>query len=88
MSGLVICVFLKATGESSGVAEKVDDEEYEDEAGPSMCMEKNQTQSAVDITAQFVYERLKPNLVTDLVLTSLVSQLYFQQFCNSLQTTD
>ncbi|VDK78043.1 unnamed protein product [Litomosoides sigmodontis] len=64
---------VKASGESLGVAEKVDDEEYEDEAGPSMCMEKNQTQSAVDITAQFVYERLKPNLVIDLVLTSLAT---------------
>ncbi|EJW73804.1 hypothetical protein WUBG_15288, partial [Wuchereria bancrofti] len=64
---------MKGIGEIPAVAEKEDDEEYEDEAGPSMSMEKSQTQSAVDITAQFVYERLKPKLVTNLVLTSLVT---------------
>lgn len=71
-----ICLFLsflKGVGETPAIVEKEDDEEYDDEAGPSMSIEKNQTQSAVDITAQFVYERLKPKLVTDLVLISLVS---------------
>uniref|UniRef100_A0A0R3RPZ9 DUF3453 domain-containing protein n=1 Tax=Elaeophora elaphi TaxID=1147741 RepID=A0A0R3RPZ9_9BILA len=64
---------MKGIGETPAVAEKMDDEEYEDEAGPSMCMEKSQTQAAIDITAQFVYEQLKPNLVTDLVLMSLAT---------------
>lgn len=67
---------MKGIGEISTVVEKVDDEEYEDEAGSSIYVEKNQIQSAIDITAQFVYERLKPSLVADLVLMSLVSQLY------------
>lgn len=65
-------LFLKVIPKTSTVAEKEDDD-YEDEAGPSMHMEKSQTQSAIDITAQFVYERLKPDFVTNLVLTSLVS---------------
>lgn len=64
---------MKGIGETPAVAEKEDDEEYEDEAGPSIPIEKSQTQFAVDITAQFVYERLKPKLVTNLVLTSLVT---------------
>ncbi|KAL3985802.1 hypothetical protein ACH3XW_40140 [Acanthocheilonema viteae] len=64
---------MKGAGETPSVVEKMDDEEYEDEAGPSTCIEKSQTQSAIDITAQFVYERLKPNLVTELVLVSLVT---------------
>ncbi|EFO27641.2 symplekin [Loa loa] len=63
---------MKGVEEIPAVAEKEDDED-EDEAGPSVSMEKSQTQSAVDITAQFVYERLKPKLVTNLVLTSLVT---------------
>ncbi|VDO26705.1 unnamed protein product [Onchocerca flexuosa] len=64
---------VKSVGEVPAVVEKEDDEEYGDEAGPSMSMEESQTQSAIDITAQFVYERLKPKLITDLVLISLVA---------------
>ncbi|VDM96264.1 unnamed protein product [Onchocerca ochengi] len=58
---------VKNVGEIPAAVEKEDDEEYGNEAGPSMSMEESQTQSAIDITAQFVYERLKPKLITDLV---------------------
>uniref|UniRef100_A0A915PBS0 Symplekin n=1 Tax=Setaria digitata TaxID=48799 RepID=A0A915PBS0_9BILA len=62
---------IKTVGEAPAVTEKEDDEEYEDESGPRMSLEKNQAQSAIDITTQFVCERLKPKVVANLVLMSI-----------------
>ncbi|VDK35642.1 unnamed protein product [Gongylonema pulchrum] len=53
--------------------EKEDDEEYGDESSPIISVENSQTQSAIDITAQYVYERLNPKVVSNLVLISLVT---------------
>ncbi|KAM3716869.1 Symplekin [Dirofilaria immitis] len=64
---------MKGIGETQAAVEKGDDEEYEDEAGPSVSLEKSQAQTAVDITARFVYERLKPKVITELILISLVT---------------
>lgn len=74
--------FLKTSGadETAPSVEKEDDEEYGDEASSSMSMENSQAQTAIDITAQFVYERLKPKVVTNLVLISLVRFFVLEQF--------
>lgn len=54
--------------------DKEEDEEYGVEgARPSISSVGASSDTAVDITAQFVYERLRPRVVTNLVLISLVS---------------
>ncbi|VDM95136.1 unnamed protein product [Thelazia callipaeda] len=63
----------KGTEAVSLYINKENDENYEDEAGPSTSFRKSQTQSSVDITAQFVYERLTPKVAIDLVLMSLIA---------------
>ncbi|EPB78197.1 hypothetical protein ANCCEY_02744 [Ancylostoma ceylanicum] len=61
--------------EGSGVV--LDDDEYQDdepstsEAGPPIPDSAHQ--SAIDITAEWIYERLNPKLVANLVLISLVT---------------
>uniref|UniRef100_A0A914ZJU9 Symplekin n=2 Tax=Parascaris univalens TaxID=6257 RepID=A0A914ZJU9_PARUN len=60
--------------EASRAVEKEEDEEYGDEGeGPSTSTDAAPSQSAIDITAQFVFERLSPRVVTNLVLISLVT---------------
>lgn len=55
-------------------AGRLEDDEYGDEvAGPSEPAVENVTQSAIDITSQFVFERLNHQVVANLVLISLVS---------------
>jgi hypothetical protein len=54
------------------------DDEYGDESdglGGGGSGDKSREQSAIDITANFLYERLTPKNVADLVLMSLVSPL-------------
>ncbi|KHN82354.1 Symplekin [Toxocara canis] len=60
--------------ETSKVVDKEEDEEYGDEGdGPTASAEAVSSQSAIDVTAQFVFERLSPRVVTNLVLISLVT---------------
>lgn len=67
----------KANEDDTGrsIVEKEDDEEYGDEASGStgQVIDSSASQSAIDITAQFVFERLTPRVVTNLVLISLVT---------------
>lgn len=61
-----------------GVAVVLDDDEYQDdepstsEGGPPIPDSAHQ--SAIDITAEWIYERLNPKLVANLVLISLVGE--------------
>ncbi|WKY13110.1 hypothetical protein Q1695_004153 [Nippostrongylus brasiliensis] len=61
--------------ESSGVV--LDDDEYGDDepstSDSGAAIPDSAHQSAIDITAEFIYERLNPKLVANLVLISLVT---------------
>ncbi|MFH4977060.1 hypothetical protein AB6A40_003769 [Gnathostoma spinigerum] len=66
-------VRLEENETTQAAAEKEDDEEYGDESSSGLSSTGCSNQAAIDITAQFVFERLKPRVVTNLVLISLVT---------------
>ncbi|PAV88915.1 hypothetical protein WR25_24363 isoform A [Diploscapter pachys] len=65
------------TAKRARVEAKIEDDEYPDEsaAGPSTSSASSEPSqlTAIDVTAQWIYERLNPQLVTNLVLISLVT---------------
>uniref|UniRef100_A0A1I7XLI2 DUF3453 domain-containing protein n=1 Tax=Heterorhabditis bacteriophora TaxID=37862 RepID=A0A1I7XLI2_HETBA len=52
----------------------LEDDEYADESSPLDLPKDSARQSAIDITADFIFERLNPKVVANLVLISLMTQ--------------
>jgi hypothetical protein len=64
-----------------------DEEEEEDEEGmddirSTDVHHKKHTDLAIDVTEQFIVERLSPELAAQLVIISMVSDVFLLHFCN------